>query len=103
MDPASRSPGEHFEMIWVVEKKVVYHLLDLGFERIRIPVRVQFEFAVEQGNLVRDSLTKTMLYNRPLLEKHYPHLDKVRLDGAIEKTVVREIDTYLRECSYVAP
>jgi hypothetical protein len=90
-------------MIWVVEKKVVYHLLDLGFERIKIPVRVKFEFAVEQGILVPDSLTKSILYNRLLLEKHYPHLDRPRLEAAIAKTVVREIDTYLKECNYVAP
>jgi len=89
-------------MIWVVEKKVVYHLLDLGFERIRIPVRVKFEFAVEQGTLVPDSLTKTMLYNRQLLESRYPHLDRTRLDGTIEQTVDREIRTYLQECRYLA-
>ena len=88
-------------MLWVVEKKVVYHLLDLGFERVRIPVRVRFEFAVEQGTLVPDSLTRSMLYNGPLLEKRYPHLDRVRLEAAIEETVVQEIDKYLRECRYL--
>ncbi|HVO84041.1 MAG TPA: hypothetical protein VMU60_06430 [Syntrophobacteria bacterium] len=88
-------------MIWVVEKKVVYHLLDLGFERIRIPVRVEFEFAVERGTLVPDSLTKTVLYNRPLLEKRYPHLDRSRLDATIENTVDREILIYLQECRYL--
>jgi hypothetical protein len=88
-------------MLWVVEKKVVYHLLDLGFERIRIPVRVQFEFAVERGTLVPDSLTRSMLYNRPLLEKRYPHLDRMRLEATIEKTVDREIRAYLRECRYL--
>lgn len=90
-----------FEMLWVVEKKVVYHLLDLGFERVRIPVRVQFQFAVQGGTLVPDSLTRSMLYNRPLLEKYYPNLNRARLDGAIEKTVEREIHTYLVECRYL--
>jgi hypothetical protein len=93
---------EQVEMLWVVEKKVVYHLLDLGFERVRIPVRVRFEFAVERGTLVPHSLTRAILYNRPLLEKRYPHMDRTRLEATIEKTVDREIRTYLRDCRYQA-
>jgi len=89
-------------MLWVVEKKVVYHLLDLGSERVRIPVRVQFEFAVQDGSLVPDSLTRSVLYNRSLLEKYYPQLDRTRLDATIEKTVDREICTYLKEYRYLS-
>jgi len=35
-------------MVWVVEKKVVHHMLGLGFERVDIPIRVKFEFEVEE-------------------------------------------------------
>jgi hypothetical protein len=43
--------------MWLVEKKIFYHLLDMGFERVRIPVRVKFEFEVKEGSLVSDSLS----------------------------------------------
>ena len=29
--------------MWMIEKKVIKHLLDLGYERIHIPVRVKYE------------------------------------------------------------
>jgi hypothetical protein len=47
-------------MAWFVEKKVVYHLLDLGFERIEIPIRVKFEFEVKEGVFVPDSLANAL-------------------------------------------
>ena len=33
-------------MVWMVEKKIVHHVLDMGFEQVEIPVRVNFEFEV---------------------------------------------------------
>jgi len=88
-------------MVWVVEKKVFYHFFDLGFERVEIPVRVKFEFEVKEGVLVPDSISKTMLYNRPALERHYPNLDLASLQRSLEKKVDRDIHTYLRECGYL--
>ena len=88
-------------MVWLVEKKVFHHFLDLGFERVEIPVRVKFEFEVKEGVLVPDSISKTMVYNRPALEKHYPNLDLARLQRSIEKKVESKIHTYLRECGYL--
>ncbi len=28
-------------MVWMVEKKIVHHILDMGFELVEIPVRVK--------------------------------------------------------------
>ena len=89
-------------MVWLVEKKVFHHLLDLGFERVEIPVRVKFEFEVKEGSLVPDSISKTMLYNRPALEEHFPDLDPVRLQRSIEKKVDNEIRAYLEACGYLS-
>ncbi len=50
-------------MVWLVEKKVFRHILDLGFERVEIPVRVKFEFEVVGGAYVPETLTKNVLYN----------------------------------------
>ena len=83
-------------MIWLTEKKVIYHVFDLGFESVEIPVRVKFEVEVKEGALVPDSISKTILYNRQALKKHYPTLDPARLQESIEKHVDREIFNYLK-------
>ncbi|HPA14668.1 MAG TPA: hypothetical protein PKV75_05260 [Desulfobacterales bacterium] len=88
-------------MVWVVEKKVFHHLLNLGFSRIEIPVRVKFEFEVKEGNFVHDSISFQILYNRSALEKYYPKLKSKSLEKAMEKTVKKEIRSYLKACGYI--
>ena len=72
-------------MIWMAEKKVFQLVFDLGFESVKIPVRVKFEFEVKEGDLVPDSLTKTILYNKQLLGRRYPNLDQASFQRSIEK------------------
>lgn len=88
-------------MVWLVEKKIFYHLFDLGFEGVKIPIRVRFEFEVKEGVLVPDSLCKDILYNRSALEKRYPNLDRARLQKSVERKVETELDRYLRTCGYL--
>ena len=88
-------------MVWLVEKKIFYHLFDLGFEGVEIPIRVRFQFEVKEGALVPDSLSKNILYNRLALEKRYPNLDQRRLQQSVEETVETEINRYLRTCGYL--
>ena len=85
-------------MVWVVEKKIVRHSLDAGFERVEIPVRVKFEFEVQEGVLVPSTLSKDILYNQKALQKHYPNLKLPSLHVTIEKTVENEIIKYFRQC-----
>lgn len=87
-------------MVWVVEKIVVYHLLDMGYERANIPVRVEFEFEVQNGSVVPDSVSKKVLYNLPFLQKRYPELDRHRLQEAVEHTVDQGIRAYFMKCGY---
>lgn len=86
--------------MWLVEKKVVHHLLDLGFERVDIPILVKFEFEVREGCFVRDSLSTQTLYNRQLLEKRYPQLNMGSLEACISHTANQEIVKYLRGCGF---
>jgi hypothetical protein len=88
-------------MVWMVEKKVIYHYLDLGFERVKVPVLVTFEFEIREGSLVPETLSRSILFNRPLLERRYPDLDTAGLEGSIEEKVDRELDTYLRACGWL--
>jgi hypothetical protein len=83
-------------MVWLVEKKVVHHMFGLGFERVKIPVRVKFEFEVKDGAFVPDSLSSHTVYNRKALERRYPKLDAVSLESSVGKAVKNEIMTYLR-------
>jgi hypothetical protein len=88
-------------MVWLSEKKVFHHFLDLGFERVEIPIRVKFEFKLTDGCLEPDSLTKEILYNRVALRKRYPDLDSLKLEQSIEETVEKEILAYFRECGFL--
>jgi hypothetical protein len=85
-------------MVWLVEKKVFRYILDIGFERIEIPVRVKFEFEVVEGFFVPDTLTKEILYNQDAIKKRYHKIKLSSLDSAIEEMVEDEIMEYLRQC-----
>ena len=88
-------------MIWMVDKKVFQIVINLGFESAKIPVRVKLEFEVKEGNIVPDSLTKSMLYNRQLLERRYPSLDQASLQRSIETKVESEIQKHLQEHGFI--
>ena len=88
-------------MVWVLEKKVFYHILDMGFESVGIPVRVKFEFEVQDGSLVPDSLSTEHLYNLQAVEKQYPQVKSEILERDIKKTIHMEIEKYLIETGYL--
>lgn len=88
-------------MVWVVEKKVFYHILDLGFESVGIPIRVKFEFEVKDGSFVSNSLTSESLYNQQAVANRYPSVRIDTLEHEIQNTVQREIQNYLKFCGYV--
>jgi hypothetical protein len=85
-------------MVWIVEKKVVHHLMDVGFERVKNPVRVKLEYEVKGGAFVPDSLSTHNLYNKKALEKRYPQLNLASLDISIDKTVNKGIFKHLKNC-----
>ena len=90
-------------MVWIVKKKVFYHIVDLGIECVKIPIRVKFEFDVKNGSFVSDSLSFEILYNSQILQKRYPNTKFRYLDHEIEKTVKRNIYGYLNACGYMRP
>jgi hypothetical protein len=88
-------------MVWVVEKKVFYHILDMGFESVGIPVRVKFEFDVRDGRFLPNSLTYTHLYNQQAIVDRYPGVKTDFLEKQIQKTVRSEIHRYMQTCGYI--
>jgi hypothetical protein len=87
-------------MVWLLEKMVVRHIVNLGLERVTIPVRVKFEFEVRARSVVPDSLSIQTLYNRPAIENRYPHLDADALERSILETVGTAIHAYWNECGF---
>jgi len=87
-------------MVWLLEKKVIRHFVDLGFERVEIPIRVKFEFEVRDGVLIADTLSFQTLYNKKALQKRYPHLNLTSLENAIETTVNEKILEHIKECGF---
>jgi hypothetical protein len=88
-------------MVWVVEKKVIHHVLALGFDMVDIPVRVRFEFEVREGTFVPGSLSTHTLYNRDLIERRYPAMDLGSLEDSIGKKVAKEIRKHLNSCGFL--
>lgn len=89
-------------MVWVVEKKIFYHILDMGFESVGIPVRVKFEFNVRDGKFVPDSLAVESLYNQQAVVKRYPGVRMASLDQEIQRTIQREIQKHLQNLGYIS-
>ncbi|MBW1696791.1 MAG: hypothetical protein JRH18_16955 [Deltaproteobacteria bacterium] len=88
-------------MVWMVEKKIFHHMIDLGFESVNIPIRVKFEFEIREGAVVPGSMVIHTLYNKQVLEKRYPHLKAQALEKSINETVKKRIRHYLIQCGYV--
>jgi len=82
-------------LIWIVDKKVVPHLIEEDGQLAEVPVRVSFEYAVEEGTVVDGSLSLSTLYNKHNVCKHFPDLDGEALDEAVQATAERAIDEHL--------
>ncbi|MFW6093797.1 MAG: hypothetical protein ACODAC_07470 [Pseudomonadota bacterium] len=82
-------------MIWVVDKKIVPHLIEQDGQLAEVPIRVSFEYAVENGTVLDGTLSLKQLYNRDAVCRHFPELDDAKLDQDVQATVERAIDEHL--------
>ncbi len=85
-------------LLWVVDKKIVRHLIECDGRMADVPVRVSFEYAVEEGSLVEDSLTFETLYDKATVCRCFSGIDEQELDEEVEVTVKRAIDEHLALC-----
>jgi len=90
-------------MIWMIEKTVVRHLVEGHGQLAEVPVRVEFEYAIEDGSVVDGSLTLNPLYNKSAVRRHFPELDADRLDDAVQNSVARAIDEHFARCGFERP
>lgn len=88
-------------MVLVVDKKVVKHLVETGDGLLEIPIRVKFEYRIEDQRFIDGSMTRDFLYNRQAVEKHFPGMDMSRLDNEISATVDQSLEEGLRYQGHV--
>ena len=83
-------------MIVVIDKKVVKHLVETGDGLLEIPVRVKYEYSLEDRRFVDGSMKRELLYNRKAVRKHFPRIDTAQLDRDISATVDQSLEESLR-------
>lgn len=87
-------------MIWIVDKKVVPHLIEEDGQLAELPVRVSFEYAVEDGEVIDGSLSLETLYNKQSVNKHFPGIGDEQLEEEVQATAERAIDEHLALCGF---
>lgn len=90
-------------VIWIVDKKVVPHLIERNGQLAELPVRISFEYAVEDGEVVKGSLSMNTLYNKSSVTRHFPGMDGDCLEREVQATAERAVDEHLALCGYGRP
>lgn len=74
-------------MIAVVDKKVVKHLVNTDRGLLELPVRVSFQYDLEQGRFVTGSMDRRILYNQDAALRRLPDTDAATLASDIDQVV----------------
>jgi hypothetical protein len=82
-------------VIWVVDRKVVRHLITRDGQLAEVPIRVTFEYAIEDGTVLDGSLSLRHLYNKDAVCRHFPDIDDEQLEDEVQATVERAVDEHL--------
>ena len=86
-------------MIWVVDKRIVTHLVESCNRLFELPVRVEFEYQCEDGRFVEGSLKTDSLYNEAHVLKTCPDITREELAASVEDSVQRDILEYVKQVS----
>ena len=87
-------------MLWVVDKKVIKHVIEAGSALVEVPVRIRFEFSLAEERFVSGSMKRTFVYNRQALIRQFPQLDSDRLDAEMREVVDRALCEHLKFAGY---
>ena len=82
-------------MIWVVDKKVVPHLLTAEGLLAEVPLRISFEYAVESGAVVDGSLSIKVLFNALAVRRRFPDLAGDALCADVGRTAQDAVSEHL--------
>ena len=84
-------------MIWVVDKRVVTHLVESCNRLFEVPVRVEFEYQRQDGRYVEGSLKTKSLFNEAHVLKTCPDITREDLNSSVEDSVQRDILEYIKK------
>lgn len=87
-------------MLWVVDKKVIRHTIDVGAALVEVPIRIRFEYCLRSERFVEGTVKREFLYNRPELLRRFPRLQADVVDADIERAVNRTILEHLKFSGY---
>ena len=87
-------------MLWVVDKKVIKHVIETGSALVEVPVRIRFEFGLTEERFISGSMKRTFVYNRQALVKRFPRPDSDELDAEMEDVVDRSLREHLKFGGY---
>lgn len=82
-------------MIWVVDKKVVCHLLEASGRLAEIPLRVSFEYALDAQAVVDGTLSIKVLYNSRSVAKHFPEVAPADINKDVGRTAEHAVREHL--------
>ena len=87
-------------MLWVVDKKVVKHALNVGVALVEVPIRIRFEFGLDNQRFAAGSMQRDFIYNRAELLRRFPRLRASEVDAEIEGVVDRALVEHLKFSGY---
>lgn len=83
-------------MIWVVDKRVVTHLVESRSRLFELPVRVEFEYQCDEGRYVEGTLKTSKLFNEKQVLAMCPDIERDDLHAAVEDSVQRDILEFIK-------
>lgn len=89
-------------MIWVVDKKVIKHTIDAGTTLVEVPIRISFEYGLQDDHFVNGTVTREFIYNGDELSRRFPGLDREAVKAEIEGVVDQTIVEHLKFAGYAA-
>ena len=84
-------------MIWVVDKRVVTHLVQSCNRLFELPVRVEFEYQSDNGRYVEGTLKTNTLFNEAQVLKTCPDITREELNDSVTDSVRRDILEYIKK------
>lgn len=84
------------DMVWVVDKRVVKHLVESQNRLFELPVRVEFEYERRDGRYVEGSLKTSTLFNEAYVLKTCPDIEREALNAAVADSVQRDVMEHIK-------
>lgn len=83
-------------MIWVVDKRVVRHLVESSNRLFELPVRVEFEYQCVDGEYVEGTLKTRKLFNEKQVLAMCPDIKRDELNAAVDDSVQRDVLEFIK-------